>query len=62
MTVLLDSFRVDVCSPSVAPAATSSSGAGAKVSLVGYEHVEFSTKSLLVLMRYRAPHMKVPYL
>ena len=63
MTVLLDSFRADVCTPSAAPAATSSSGTGvAKASLVGYEHVEFSTKSLLVLMRYRAPHMKVHYL
>ncbi len=65
VTVLLDSFRTDVCSPhapAVASTAASSNGTGinvTKASLVGYEHVEFSTKSLLVLMRYRAAHMKV---
>lgn len=59
--MLLDSFRAEVCNPSSSthPASSSSSGAGAKASLAGYEHVEYSTKSLILLMRYRAPHMKV---
>ena len=62
VTVLLDSFRPEVCNPSVtntASSTSSSSSAGAKAALAGYEHVEFSTKSLILLMRYRAPHMKV---
>lgn len=66
MTVLLESFRPDVKGINDGPASAASSSSNKRASavaaaapLAGFEHMECSTKSLLLLMKYRGPHMKV---